>query len=69
MFPVLCRAQVWDLASGTCTQTLMAAHSSVVMQLLLWEVRHWPIPAFIELPAREKTILCDLEAWPCQCGA
>ena len=33
--------QVWDLGSGACTQTLHAAHSNVVMQLLLWEVRFW----------------------------
>ena len=37
----------------------MAAHSSVIMQLLLWEVRHCPITAFIKLAPRAKTVLCE----------
>lgn len=30
--------QVWDMGSGTCTQTLAGVHSSAVTDMLFWEV-------------------------------
>ena len=34
--------QVWDMASGSCVQTLEGAHSSTILDMLAWEV--WPLP-------------------------
>ncbi len=49
-------AQVWDLASGSCTQTIAAAHRNVIMSLLFWEVRL--------LHMRDVCIACRIVAPP-----
>ena len=37
--PTYCLCQVWDMASGACTQTLDKAHNSTITDMLFWEVR------------------------------
>ncbi len=31
-------AQVWDMSSGQCTQTILSAHQGIIMAMLQWEV-------------------------------
>ena len=43
-------AQVWDMSSGTCTQTISKAHSTVVMGLVSWEVRTVVMKCWLAIP-------------------
>ena len=37
-----CGCQVWDMASGQCTQSLDKAHGSVITDMIFWEVQTLP---------------------------
>ena len=37
LLPLLPFRQVWDLAQGTCVQTVVRAHDSAITSILRWE--------------------------------
>ena len=54
-----CTVQIWDLAAGTCVQTIDGAHENVIMGLVNWQVR---LP--MQLPMQMRSLV-TFAASPC----